>query len=231
MGDNFNPKLFSELAQEGVVKSFSSCIDFTLLDARATERDVENLMNIAYKNKYYSVVVNPIFVGFAKRYIVNRLSSALKLATVIGFPLGNTYTKTKIVEAKKAIKDGADELDVCICMTAVKHNDYSYVTRELSKIVRISRKVVVKAIIETAYLDPAELEKVVKACIKARVDYIQTSTGYAPIGATEEVVEKICSLCEKSKTQVKAAGGIKSKPQADNMLRCGATRIGTSRIL
>ena len=209
----------------------SSGIDFTLLDPRATEKDIESLCNIAFKNKYYAVIVSPVFVRFARNFIDTKLSSSIKVGTVVGFPLGGSTIKSKIAEAKEAIKNGAEELDVCICVNQVKQGDYAYIKYEMSRIVRLSRKVVVKAIIETAYLTPEEIEKVVHALVRARVDYIMTSTGYAPLGADLEVVEKIINLLSRSKVMVKASGGIKTKAQVDNYFRLGVSRIGTSRII
>jgi len=215
----------------GAFNSYSGVVDFTLLDPRTTTRDIEDLCNIAYKNKYYSVVVPPIFVEFARKYVDEKLSGALKVCSVVGFPLGNVTTKGKIAEAKKIIKSGADEIEVVINISAVKENDYRLIKSEMSRIVRLNRKILVKAILETAYLTMEEIEKVVKVLVKTRVDYIMTSTGYAPIGATEEIVEKLSNLTDRTNVQIKAAGGVKSKAQAENFIRLGASRIGTSRII
>jgi deoxyribose-phosphate aldolase len=100
----------------------------------------------------------------------------------------------------------------------------------MSKIVRKCRKCVVKAIIETAYLSESEIEKLVKVLIRAKVDYVMTSSGYAPLGSTVELIEKLSSL-SANKIGIKASGGIKTRLDAESFIRLGATRIGTSRIL
>jgi len=226
-------KLFSELANKSnnSGQSFSTGIDFTLLDPRATTKDIESLVSIAFKNKYYACVVSPSLVKFTRNLIDLKYSSALKVATVVGFPLGNNTTKTKIREAKEAIKSGAHEVAVVVNIGKIKEGDLGFVRSELARICRLSRKVLFKAIIETAYLTQEEIEKVVHACVKARVDMIETSTGYAPLGADAETVEKISNLISKSGVMIKASGGIKTKAQAENLLRVGASRIGTSRII
>ena len=223
---------YDDMFDASALNSYSSVIEFTLLDPRATTKDIQDLCNIAYKNKYYGVVVPPCFVSYARAYIDDKLSGALKLITVVGFPLGNGLTKSKVVETKLAIKNGADEIDVMINLSYAKMGDYNALRNEMSKVVRAGKKATIKAIIETAYLSSdEEMQKVVKTLIKSRVDFIKTSTGYAPIGATEEVVEKLASMLDKSGVMLKASGGVRSKAQAENLIRLGASRIGTSRIL
>lgn len=227
-----NKKGFHDMSAGGLVgvDSFGARVDFTLLDPRTTLKDIEELCNIASKNGYYSVVVPPVFVKYAKDYIQNNLSGSVLVGSVVGFPLGNVSTAGKIQEAKSLIKAGADEIEVSINLSAVKMGDYQTVKYELAKIARICRKCVVKAIFETAYLEDGEIEKLVKICIKSKVDYIMTSSGYAPIGATLETVEKLFSL-SGGKIGIKASGGIKTRMDAESYLRLGAVRIGTSRII
>ncbi len=203
-------------------------IDFTLLDPRAGDKDIENLCNIALKNKYFSVCVNPVNVDHARRYIDSRMSGTIKLVSVVGFPLGASSIETKVLEAKRAINDGADEIDVVICISKAKQGDFGYIKNELSRIVRASKGRIVKAIIETCYFNRDEIIKLCKVCVKAKVDFVKTSTGYGIGGATPEVVELLKQNVD-GKCRVKASGGIRTRNDAFIMLRAGARRIGTSR--
>lgn len=210
--------------------SLKNMIDFTLLDPRAVSKDVQTLINVAIKNQYYSVCINPSNVYDARTYIDSSIRQDLALVSVVGFPLGASTLQTKVNEAKQALADGADELDVVINIAKVKENDYSYIKNELSRIVRIARGKVVKAIIETCYLTREEIKEVCKVCLKAKVDFIKTSTGYGTGGATVEDVLLIKEIV-RDKCLIKASGGIRTKAQAEELIRAGATRIGTSRVL
>lgn len=209
-------------------RDLNSYIDYTLLDPRAGDKDVENICNIAVKHRYFSVCVNPINVAHARKYINARLNDTIKVVSVVGFPLGANTIESKVLEAKKAISDGADEIDVVICISKAKQGDFAYIKNELSRIVRCSKGRVVKAIIETCYFNRDEIIKLCKVCVKAKVDFVKTSTGYGVGGATPEVVELIKQNVE-GKCLVKASGGIRSRNDAFIMLRAGARRIGTSR--
>ncbi len=211
-------------------QSLSQMIDFTLLDPRAITKDIHTLVNVAIKNNYYSVCVNSSNVSTAKNYINNTLNTVLAVVSVIGFPLGASSTVSKVAEAKQSIIDGADELDVVINIGKLKDGDIDYVKNELLKIVKVSKGRIVKAIIETCYLTREEIKLVCKACEKAKVDFIKTSSGYGTGGATVEDVLFI-KECVKGKLQVKASGGIRTRAQVEELIRAGASRIGTSRAL
>ena len=230
-------KLKKKIKKEGIpdhldigVKILESYVDFTLLDPRATDKDIVELINIAAKNRYHAVVVPPVFVSFAKEYIQNKFEGKLDVVSVVGFPLGHTTTKAKIVEAKNLARAGADEIEVSLDISMVKMGNYSTLKSELSKVVRAAKHKTVGVVLETAYLDDAEIEKVVKICIKAKADYVMTSSGYAPIGATLENVERIVLFAD-NRISVKAAGGVKTRMDAESFVRIGASRVGTSRIL
>lgn len=214
---------------EGIY-DLNKMVDFTLLDARATSNDIEKLCDIAYKNKYYSVCVNPCNVSYAKGYIFSKLNNAVKVATVVGFPLGANTIETKLFEAKQAIENGADELDVVINIGKAKAGDFEYVKNELSKIKKAAKKLVVKAIIETCYFDQNDIVRLCKTCVAAKVDYVKTSTGFGTGGATIENVKLIANEVA-GKCKVKASGGIRSREQAIQMVHSGANRIGTSHIV
>lgn len=216
--------------EENVQSSLQDMIDFTLLDPRAVNKDIQTLVNIAIRNQYYAICVNPINVLDAKSFVLNSTRKDIKVVSVVGFPLGANTVQTKVAEAKQALSDGADELDVVINIARVKENDYGYIKNELSRIVRIARGKIVKAIIETCYLTREEIKEVCKVCLKAKVDFIKTSSGYGTGGATVDDVLLIKEIV-KDKCHIKASGGIKTKAQAEELIRAGAQRIGTSRIL
>ena len=188
----------------------------------------EKKLCVAYKRKYYSICVNPINVKFAASYVNLKLKNTIKVGTVIGFPLGETSTDVKLYELKKAISDGAEEVDVVLCVSRIKSGDFAYVKNEISRIVKASKKVVVKIIIETCYLTKTEIERVSLLCAKNKVDFIQTSTGFGTGGAGIEDIQ-IISDTVRGKCQIKASGGIENATQAIIMARAGAVRIGTSR--
>ena len=215
---------FSELAE------VNKKIDFTLLDARATLADLEKLCDAAYKNQYYSVCVNPCNVEYVSGYIKRNFDDALRVCVVVGFPLGANTAEVKVLETKKAIQDGADEIDVVVNIGRVKNGDFSYVKNELSKIKKTAKNRIVKAIIETCYLDENEIVKVCKACMKSGVDFVKTSTGFGTGGAVPEIVSLI-KRTVGDKCMVKASGGIRTREQAIELINLGADRIGTSRVL
>ena len=218
---------FKRKKQEGEITSVQSVGDYTLLDPRATEKDLADLCNIAIKNKYFGVCVNGCNVEFVKRYIAQKAVDNVSVIAVVGFPLGANTLQVKLAEAKQAINDGADELDVVINIGAAKQGAWDYVKNELSRIVRVSRGRVVKAIIETCYFDKDEITKLCKVCLKAKVDYIKTSTGYGTGGATPEVITCIANAT-LNKCKIKASGGIRTAKQAEDLIRAGASRVGTS---
>ena len=209
-------------------KRIHRIVDFTCISPVLTKKELERAMCVAYKNKYYSIVVNPINVSQARAYIDYKLKSVIKLVSVIGFPLGETPTEVKLFEIKKAINDGADELDVMIPVSRIRMGDYAYIKSEISRVMKASKRRVVKIIAETANLNRTELNKLCAICAKLKVNYIQTSTGFASGGASIEDVELMLSASGR-KCEVKASGGIENRNQAIILLRAGATRIGTSR--
>lgn len=208
----------------------SSKVDFTLLDARATYADLEKLCDVAYKNRYYSVCVNPCNVSYVSGYIAKNFSDSLKVVSVVGFPLGANMIDTKVFEAKQAIQNGAHEIDVVINIGRAKNGDFDYVKNELLKIKKAIKKVPLKAIIETCYFDENEIVKLCKVCVAAKVDFVKTSTGFGIGGATISNVALMKKVVA-GKCFVKASGGIRSREQAVEFLNYGADRIGTSHIV
>ena len=208
-------------------KNLNQVVDFTLLNPVATIKEIENFLSVAYKHRYYSVCVNPINVKYVKKYVTNKLKGRLKVCSVVGFPLGENATEIKVSEARLAISDGADEVDVVVSISRIKSGEWRYVKDEISRIVRSAKGRVVKVVIETACLTKGEIEKVSQICVRAKADFIMTSTGFANGGATPEVVEIIKNVV-KNKCGIKASGGVSGVGDAMNLVRMGANRIGTS---
>lgn len=204
-------------------------IDFTLLDPRATESDLEKLCDIAYKHSYYSVCVNPANVPYVKGYIDKNLEG-LKVVSVVGFPLGANSIEVKCSETKEVIQNGADEIDFVVNIGKVKQGKFDYVKNELKRIRKVCKGKIVKAIIETCYLTKNEIVKLSKLCVQAKIDYVKTSTGFGIAGANLEDVKMIYDIV-KGFCGVKASGGIRTREDAIKFLNLGATRIGTSHIL
>jgi len=218
---------FNKSKKETEITNIQSTVDYTMLDPRATQKDLADCCNIAIKNKYFGVCVNSHNVSFVKRYLAQKAAKDISVISVVGFPLGATPLAVKVSEAKHAIADGADEIDVVINIGEAKQGNFDYIKNELSRMVRVSRGRVVKAIIETCYFDRVEIEKLCKVCLRAKVDFIKTSTGYGIGGATPEIVACIAAVVA-DKCNIKASGGIRTAKQAEEFLRAGACRIGTS---
>ena len=202
-------------------------IDHTNLKPYATFKDIEKLCKEAIEYRFYGVCVNPFYVSFAKNLLKN---TAIKVSSVVGFPLGANLLKTKLLEATLACQDGADELDIVWNISAFKSKDYSYVENELKTIVQYTEKCIHKIIVETAYLNHDEKVIAVKIVKNSGAEFIKTSTGFAPKGATIEDVKLFKSLAGEQ-LKVKAAGGIRDYKTALAMIKAGADRIGTSHSL
>ncbi len=200
-------------------------IDHTNLKPTATKEDIAELCDEANKYGFYSVCVNPRYVEFAKEYLAD-MDSKVKVATVVGFPLGENTQEIKTMEAVMAYEAGADELDMVMSISALKSKDYEYVSEEIRRIVDVC-DIPVKVILETCKLTNEEIVKACEIAAEAGAAFVKTSTGYAESGATAEVVklmaDTVAGVCE-----VKASGGIRNLESMIDMICAGATRIGTS---
>lgn len=200
-------------------------IDHTLLKPDATRKDVEVLCEEAARHRFASVCVNPSWVPVCARLLS---SSPVKVCTVIGFPFGATYPEVKACEARTAQDLGATEIDMVINVGAMKSGDQQLVERDIRAVVDAAHHgTVVKVILETAYLN--DREKVI-ACSIARdagADFVKTSTGFGPSGATVDDIA-LMRATVGPKLGVKASGGVRDQQTALAMLQAGATRIGAS---
>jgi len=199
-------------------------IDHTLLKATATKAEIQNLCKEAVKNDFYAVCVNSCFVEYAKQYLEG---SDVKLAAVIGFPLGAIDLESKVYEAEKAIQFGADEIDMVLNIGFLKSCDYLYVRNEIEQVKKAIGDRVLKVILETCYLTDEEIIVASQLAINARADYVKTSTGFGNHGAELEDVQLMKEVvCDCAK--IKASGGIRNKETAELFIAAGADRIGTS---
>lgn len=222
--------MFNNKNEQNEVVQLGNKIDFTLLDPRATESDLEKLCDIAYKHSYYSVCVNPCNVSYVRGYIDKNFDGEIKVVSVIGFPLGANSTQIKLEEIKEVLNSGADEIDFVVNIGKVKQGKFDYIKNEFKKIRKTAKKNVVKAIIETCYLDKNEIVKLSKICAQTKIDFVKTSTGFGTGGANLEDVKLIYDTV-KGLCGVKASGGIRTREDAINLINYGANRIGTSHII
>lgn len=199
-------------------------IDHTMVRPDATKADIEKLCKEAIEYGFKGVCVNPAFVEYAKSLLKGK--KPLVIAAV-GFPFGATQTSTKAFEAKEAISYGADEIDMVINIGALKEKNYQLVYQDMCSVVNEAKPNVVKAIIETGYLERDEIIIASALAVVAGVDFIKTSTGFGKRGASVEDIELIKSIIN-NKAKIKASGGIKTKEDAFKMIKAGADRIGSS---
>lgn len=204
---------------------YSKMIDHTLLKPDASEEQINKIVEEAMKYEFASVCVNPTWVKFAAEKLKD---SNVAVCTVIGFPLGAGTTNTKVFEAKDAILNGANEVDIVINIGALKDKKDDFVEKEISEVVKAAKgKALVKVIIETCLLNDEEKVRACKLAVKAGADFVKTSTGFSTGGATTEDVELMRKTVGEN-IGVKASGGIHSKAEMDSMIKAGASRIGAS---
>lgn len=207
------------------MKNIQRFIEQTVLKPQTTDADIDNLVQEAKKFGFVGICVPPFWVKKAKREIGE---ADIQVVTVVGFPLGYNMTETKVFETEQAIKNGADEIDVVWSTTSFKAG-MNWPKIELAKLASLchEHERILKVIIETAYLSDEEIIEACKICADAGVDYVKTSTGFAPEGAQIHHI-KLMRENLPSNVGIKASGGIKSYAQAVAMIEAGADRIGTS---
>ena len=178
------------------------------------------------KYKTASVCIPPCYVKSAKEYV----KDSLKICTVIGFPNGYSTIETKLFETQNALNSGADEIDMVINLGDVKQKKFDVIEDEIREIKSVCKDKILKVIIETCLLADEEKIKMCEIVSKAGADFIKTSTGFSKSGATIHDVELFKNNISDS-VKIKAAGGISSLEDAENFLKAGASRLGTSRIV
>lgn len=199
--------------------------DHTLLKPFSTWEDMIPICEDALKYHTASVCIPPSFVKKA-----HETYPELNICTVIGFPNGYNTTAVKVFEAKEAIREGASEIDMVINIGAMKAGNYDFVEREIAELREATRGKILKVIVETCYLTEEEKIKVCELVTNAGADFIKTSTGFGPAGATIEDI----NLFKKHigpKVKMKAAGGISTVEDLEAFVDAGCERIGTSRAI
>ena len=199
-------------------------IDHTILKATASNADVQKLCAEAIEHEFYSVCVNGCYVADAKHLLQG---TDVKVAAVVGFPLGAMTTAAKVFEAKEAVENGASEIDMVINVAKLKDGEFEFVENEIRQIKEAIGDNVLKVIIETCYLTDEEKVKACELSLVAKADFVKTSTGFGTGGATYEDV-KLMKFVVGDNAKVKASGGVRDKETAQKYVNLGAERLGTS---
>jgi len=214
------------LGETGSARDWASLIDHTLLKPEATDEDIKKLCEEAARYRFASVCVNPTWVRAAS---CNLHGTGIPVCTVIGFPLGANLSDTKAYEARRAIFDGAREVDMVMNVGALKSGDDCLVEYDIRSVAEAAHEfnAICKVIIETALLNDDEKVRACLAAKKAGADFVKTSTGFSKGGATVADVA-LMRRTVGSDLGVKASGGVKGLDDARKMVEAGATRIGAS---
>jgi deoxyribose-phosphate aldolase len=195
------------------------------LKPEAKIEQIKTLCEEAKEHDFMSVCVNPFFVPVARKLLEG---SSVKVCTVIGFPLGANTPSVKVYEAKKAVEDGADEVDMVQNISMAKEHDYEFIENEIRQIKEaVGPDIVLKVILETCLLTDDEIRECSIAAKKAGADFVKTSTGFSKGGATVNAV-KIMRAAVGDEMGVKASGGIHTKEEMVALIEAGASRIGAS---
>ncbi|HEY8418866.1 MAG TPA: deoxyribose-phosphate aldolase [Clostridia bacterium] len=219
-------------------KEILEILDSTLLRPDVLDADIQKLCDDAKRYEFAAVIVNPLQIKKAKKLL---RGSPVKVGTVIAFPQGEEFTCIKVKQIKKAIKAGAQDLDVVAPISQIKQGNWEYVEKEIKKIKRAAFGKTVKIIIETGLLTSEEIIKVTEICVRAGVRFIKTCTGFyghADKNSVKLIIDTIKKV-KKSESalgvdkdqnivEVKASGGIKTLEQAYEFYNLGVKRIGTS---
>lgn len=207
------------------MNNMAKYIDHTILNADATEKDIQRICIEAKEYNFKTVCINPGWVDYAAHLLKG---TDVGITTVIGFPLGANTSEIKAAEAKQAVEKGVSDVDMVINIGALKNEDYPTVLNDIKAVVdAVDGKAIVKVIIETSLLNKTEKIRVCELAKQAGADFVKTSTGFSTGGATIDDV-KLMRATVGPKMGVKASGGVRSYEDAVAMIEAGATRIGAS---
>ena len=208
------------------INEILSMVDNTVLGLTSTFNDIKNLCDDGIKYGCASVCIPPSYVKKAKEYVGNKIA----ICTVIGFPNGYNTTQVKCFETAEAVKNGADVIDMVINIGMLKDKRYDDVLEEIRQVKSACNGKLLKVIIETCLLTQEEKIKMCQIVSQAGADYIKTSTGFSTGGATREDIELFAKHVAPH-LKIKAAGGIANLNDAEDMIKLGASRLGTSRFV
>ncbi|MFD3445929.1 deoxyribose-phosphate aldolase [Microbacteriaceae bacterium 4G12] len=205
--------------------NIAKLIDHTILKPDTTKEDVLKVLEEAKKYNFASVCINPTWVKLAAEELAEH---DVDVCTVIGFPLGANTTETKVFETKDVIAKGATEVDMVINVGALKDGDNELVEKDIYEVVQAAKgKALVKVIIETCLLTDEEKVRACQLAVKAGADFVKTSTGFSTGGATAEDIALMRKTVGEN-VGVKASGGVRTREDAEKMVKAGASRIGAS---
>ncbi len=210
--------------------NLSAHIEHTLLKADASYQQIKQCCQEAIEHQFVGVCIPPFHIPNAVALLRD---SSVKVVSVVGFPMGYTAISSKVEEVKRAVTDGADEVDVVINIAAIKDGKWSHVHNDIDSVTRAThlKGKIMKVILETAILTQEEIRRACELCVEIGVDYVKTSTGINSTGATVEAVQLLKRFTQGSKVKIKASGGIRTKEFAEQLLQAGADRLGTSSSL
>lgn len=201
-----------------------ACIEHTLLRAEAVPAEIERLCDEAAEHALLAVCVNPIYV---KRAAARLQGTAVRVVTVVGFPLGASVVRSDTIAASEALADGAAEIDMVIPIGLALGGDLGAVSARVSALRDATRGAVLKVILECGHFDAAGLRAVAEAALSAGPDFLKTSTGFGPRGASTDDIRLLKEVC-RGRAELKASGGVRNYEAARQLLAAGATRVGTS---
>jgi len=207
----------------------SQYIEHTLLQPNIEKEAVKNLCYEAINHHFYGVCIPPYYVKYAKQ-VLSKLP--VKIVTVVGFPMGYSTTPAKVEEVKKALHEGADEVDVVVNIAAIKNKDWGYIRNDIQSVTAAThiQGRVIKIILETALLNDEEIKRMCDICNLNMVNFVKTATGFNQVNTSPEVIKLLKGYIDKD-IQIKASGGIKTTADALALIEAGASRIGASRSL
>lgn len=208
------------------IEEILSKVDHTLLNQGATWEEIKQICDDGIKYKTASVCIPCSYIAQVKDYV----GDEVKICTVIGFPNGYSTTAVKCFETKDALENGADEIDMVINIGWLKEKKYDDILKEIKQIKSVCEDKILKVIIETCLLTDEEKIKMCEIVSDSGADYIKTSTSFSIAGATKEDV-KLFSEHISNGVKIKAAGGISSIEDAEEFVKLGASRLGTSRVI
>lgn len=209
--------------------TLSQYIEHTLLLPNTEIQGIKNLCFEAMNHQFHGVCIPPFFVKKAVHFLVD---SPVNVITVVGFPMGYSVTPAKVEEVKKALHEGANEVDVVVNIAAIKDKNWGYVRNDIQSVTAAAHLMggTIKIILETALLNNDEIKQICDICNINGVNFVKTATGFNDVNTSPEVVKLLKSYIDYD-IKIKASGGIRTAAQALALIEAGASRIGTSKGL
>ena len=214
------------------MENINQFLEYTLLKPDTSAKDIRKLCEEAILYQVKGICIPPYHLSLAREIIPQE--SGIQLVSVVGFPMGYSGIPAKVEEAKRAVDDGADELDMVVNISAIKDKRWGHVHNDIDAVTRAThlKGKILKVIFEIGLLKPEEVKRLVDVCAECGVDYLKTSTGMHNQGpATVEQIKQLRQAAGNSPLKIKASGGIRDREHAEQLIRAGASRIGTSAAI